>query len=388
MYKIVTLNKIAQEGLTVFSKDKYTIVNEDPNPDGILVRSFKMNDMEMPASLKAIARAGAGVNNIPVDACAEKGIVVFNTPGANANAVKEIVIAALLLSSRKITQGISWVQTMQGQPDVAEIVEKQKSQFVGPEIFGKKLGVIGLGAIGVRVANDAYRLGMEVWGYDPFMSVDAAWNLSRRVVKAASPEEIYRECDYISVHVPSSASTKKMVNKDAFAMMKDGVRILNFSRADLVDNEDMLAAIAEGKVSCYVTDFPVPELLGNDAIIPIPHLGASTPESEENCAAMASAQLRDYLELGTIANSVNFPATYLAWTGRTRICVIHKNVPKVIGSLTELLGSKGINISDMINKSKDKYSVTLIDVDGENLDKEALQAEMMNLKSVINVRII
>lgn len=393
MYKIVTLNNIAEQGLSCFSQENYVISDKDDNPDGIILRSFNMNDMELPASLKAVARAGAGVNNIPVDKCSERGIVVFNTPGANANAVKELVFAALLLSSRKITQGIAWVQTMEGQADVASVVEKKKSQFVGPEILGKKLGVIGLGAIGVLVANDAYRLGMEVYGYDPFISVDAAWNLSRRVAKAASLEEICRECDYISIHVPSNAKTEKMINKNCFSLMKEGTRLLNFSRASLVDNDDLLEAINDGKIGCYVTDFPVPELLGNDAIIPMPHLGASTPESEENCAVMAGKELKEYLELGVITNSVNFPNCYLPYTGKRRFCVIHKNVPKVIGALTELLGEKGINISDMINKSKDMNALTLIDVDidsAQTIDDvmKALQADMMKIESVVNVRVL
>ncbi|MCL1852955.1 MAG: 3-phosphoglycerate dehydrogenase family protein [Peptococcaceae bacterium] len=393
MYRIVTLNNIAKQGLNCFSEGDYVISNKDDNPDGVILRSFNMHDMELPSSLKAVARAGAGVNNIPVEVCSERGVVVFNTPGANANAVKELVLASLLLSSRKVTQGIAWVQSLHGREDVADAVEKNKAQFVGPEILGKKLGVIGLGAIGVLVANDAYRMGMEVSGFDPFISVDAAWNLSRRVAKAASLDEIYRDCDYITIHVPYSAKTEKMLNKNCFALMKEGTRLLNFSRAGLVDNDDLLSAIAAGTIGCYVTDFPVPELLGNDAIIPIPHLGASTPESEENCAVMASNQLKDYLEFGTIVNSVNFPNCYLPYSGRKRFCVIHKNVPKVIGALTELLGDNGINISDMINKSKDMNALTLIDVDIDQAQQDdevvdALKAKMMTVDSVIDVRVI
>ncbi|MCL1917219.1 MAG: phosphoglycerate dehydrogenase [Peptococcaceae bacterium] len=388
MFKLVTLNNIAQQGLDCFPEKDYMIRKEDPQPDGILLRSYKMHDMELPASLKAVARAGAGVNNIPLQTCSDKGIVVFNTPGANANAVKELVIAALLLSSRKIHQGITWVQSLQGQQDVAEQVEKKKAQYVGPELMGKKLGVIGLGAIGVRVANDVYRLGMEVMGYDPFMSVDAAWNLSRRVAKAVSVEEIYRGCDYISIHVPFGSKTEKMINKESFALMKQGVRLLNFSRAGLVDNDDLLAAIEEGKIGCYVTDFPVPELLGNEAILPIPHLGASTPESEEVCAMMASMQLKEYLERGNISNSVNFPSCFLSYTGRKRVCVVHKNVPKVVGALAGLLGSKGINISDMINQSQDMVGYTLIDIDVDEIDGKNLAEEMEKIESVVRVRVI
>ncbi|MCL1790256.1 MAG: 3-phosphoglycerate dehydrogenase family protein [Peptococcaceae bacterium] len=393
MYKIVTLNNIAKQGLSCFSEDNYVISNKDDNPDGIVLRSFNMHDMELPASLKAVARAGAGVNNIPVEACSERGVVVFNTPGANANAVKELVLASLLLSSRKIVQGITWVKTLQGREDVAEAVEKNKAQFIGPEILGKKLGVIGLGAIGVLVANDAYRLGMEVYGFDPFISVDAAWNLSRHITKAASLDEIYRTCDYITIHVPFGSKTENMVNKDSFALMKEGTRLLNFSRAGLVNNDDLLKAIAAGTIGCYVTDFPVPALLGNEAVIPVPHLGASTPESEENCSVMASKQLKDYLEYGTIVNSVNYPNCYLPHSGRRRFSVIHKNVPKVIGALTELLGDKGINISDMINKSRDKNALTLIDVDVDatrEVDEalQSLRSEMLNMDSVINVRIL
>ena len=386
MYKIATLNKISDTGLSVLDKNKFAISSDEQNPDGAILRSFSMHEMELPSSLKCVARAGAGVNNIPLDKCSEKGIVVFNTPGANANAVKELVIAGLLLSSRKISQGITWAQTLKGQDGVAALVEKGKGAFVGPEIMGKKLGVIGLGAIGVLVANAASALKMDVVGFDPFLSVDAAWSVSTRVQKAKSVEEIIETCDYISIHVPFNKDTKGMINAETLANVKPGVRILNFSRGELVDNAAIIEALASGKVDTYVTDFPVDELLGVDGVIPVPHLGASSPESEENCAYMAALELRDYLEHGIIKNSVNFPNCDMPYTGRTRICVPHKNIPSVISAITTAVGKKNINIDNMMNKSRGDYAYTMLDVDQGDL--VGLEAELMAVDGVISVRII
>ena len=336
MYKITTLNKIAAVGLNHLPKERYEITPDSisPDTDGILLRSFNMHEMELPEHLTAIARAGAGVNNIPVEVCTERGIVVFNTPGANANAVKELVLAGLLLASRRIVDGINWVQSLQGAQGVAKLVEKEKSRFGGAELAGKKLGVVGLGAIGASVANAAQALGMQVYGFDPFMSVDAAWRLSRSIQKAGGLDEIFTNCEYISIHVPLAQNTKHVLNKEAFAAMKPGVRVLNFSRAELVDDAALKAAMDQGIVDKYVTDFPSEGLLGNPNIITIPHLGASTAESEDNCAEMAAVQLKDYLEHGNIVNSVNFPECVMPYTGRQRVCVLHKNVPNDIGPLT------------------------------------------------------
>ena len=386
MYKITTLNKISDTGLSVLDANKFAISSDEQNPDGIILRSFSMHDMELPASLKCVARAGAGVNNIPLDKCSEKGVVVFNTPGANANAVKEMVLAALLLSSRKIAQGITWAQGLKGTGDVAALVEKGKASFVGPEIMGKKLGVIGLGAIGVLVANAANALKMEVVGFDPFLSVDAAWTISNHVQKAASMEEILAECDYITIHVPYNKDTKGMFNAEKFAQCKPGVRILNFSRGEIVDNAAMIDALAAKQVDTYVTDFPVDELLGVDGVVPIPHLGASTPESEENCAQMAAQELRDFLEHGIIRNSVNFPNCDMPYSGRKRICVPHKNVPSVISAVTATLGSKKINIDNMMNKSRGEYAYTMIDVDQNDL--AGIETELLAVEGVISVRIV
>ena len=326
-----------------------------------------MHEMEMPASLKAIARAGAGTNNIPVDQCAEAGIVVFNTPGANANAVKELVIAGMLLCSRKVVDGIEWAKSLKGNGDqVGKMVEKGKSSFVGPEIAGKKLGVIGLGAIGVRVANAAAALDMEVFGYDPYLSVDAAWGLSSRITHAKSLEEIYRECDYITIHVPQTPDTKGMINAEAIASMKEGVRILNFARGGLVNEADLIAGLESGKVAAYVTDFPSDALLDVKGVIPLPHLGASTPESEENCACMAALQVKDFLENGNIINSVNFPRVEMARSaGCTRICIIHRNLPNVLSHIMESVSSIGLNIENMQSHSKKDYAYAILDVTGD-----------------------
>ncbi|MBQ8533352.1 MAG: phosphoglycerate dehydrogenase [Clostridia bacterium] len=386
MFRIQTLNKISPDGLDMFDRKLYTYGTEMEDPDGILVRSASMHDMELPANLKAIARAGAGVNNIPVDACTEKGIVVFNTPGANANAVKELVIAGILLSSRKIVQGIEWTKTLKGNgAEVGKMVEKGKSAFAGPEITGKKLGVIGLGAIGVLVANTARKLGMDVYGYDPYLSVEAAWHLENAINHASSLKEIYEKCDYISIHVPLTNETKHMINAESIATMRDGVRILNFARGDLVSNEELIAALESGKVAAYVTDFPSDDLIGVDGIITIPHLGASTPESENNCAKMAAREMIDYLENGNIKNSVNLPNAEAPRTTDCRVCIIHQNVPNMIAQISGAFSEMGLNIENLINKSKKAAAYTMIDVQGaDKVNVEKLNA----IEGIINIRVI
>lgn len=361
--KICTLNNIAACGTSRLDPNRYTLAKELDGAVGVLVRSASMHEMELPEELLAIARAGAGVNNIPIDKCSQKGIVVFNTPGANANAVKELVIAGLLLASRKIVQAIEWAKTLKGQGDaVPGLVEKGKSAFVGPELQGKTLGVIGLGAIGIQVANTAKSLGMEVYGYDPYLSVDAAWKLSRSIQHATSLEQIYQVSDYITVHVPLNDQTRGMLSSQAFASMKDGVRILNFSRAELANTADMLKALEDGKVACYVTDFPTDDLLGVENVIAIPHLGASTPESEDNCAVMAVDQLKAYLEEGVIINSVNYPELDTPRTTDHRVCVLHKNIPNMLSQISGVLSKEGLNIETMVNKSKKEYAYTVLDV--------------------------
>ena len=362
MYNIQTLNKISEKGLRLLGKG-YDVQDTHEDPEAIIVRSAQMDDMAFGESLLAIARAGAGTNNIPVGDCAEKGIVVFNTPGANANAVKELVVAGLLLSSRKILNGISWAQTL--EEDVAKSIEKGKSNFAGPELAGKTIAVVGLGAIGVMVANAAHSLGMCVIGYDPYISVHAAWGLSRNINYAESIDEVLSCADYISIHVPLLDDTAKMFNKELFDKVKPGLRLLNFSRAGLVDNDAVKVAIDEGKVSYYVTDFPTEDLLGNEKIISFPHLGASTPESEENCAVMASNQTKDYLENGNIVNSVNFPHCEMPWNTNWRITVMHKNVPNMVGQITSALAKEHINIVDMMNKSSGDWAYTMIDTSTE-----------------------
>lgn len=386
MYNVLTLNKIAECGLEKLDKAKYSISDNCANPDAIILRSFNMHDMELPSSLVAVARAGAGVNNIPIDVCSEKGIVVFNTPGANANAVKELAITAILLSSRKIVDGIAWAKTLEGEADANKLVEKGKSNYVGPEIKNKKLGVVGLGAIGVMVANAAYALGMDVIGYDPYISVDAAWNLSKHIKKANDIKEIVTECDYISIHVPQNDSTKGMFNKDLFSIMKKGARIINLSRDGLVNNADMKDAIADGTVACYVTDFPTVETIGMDGVICIPHLGASTPESEDNCAMMAAAEIDEFMTNGNIINSVNYPNCDIPRETDHRITIMHKNVPNMLSAFSSLIAEKGINISNMLNKSKKDYAYTIIDAD------EAVSADVINtienMENVLKVRVI
>lgn len=386
MYKILTLNKISENGLKNFP-NTYTYSAEETQPDAILVRSASMHDMEFAENTKAIARAGAGVNNIPLDRCSEKGIVVFNTPGANANAVKELVLCAMLMSSRKIVSALDWVKTLKGNgAEVSKMVEKGKSAFAGPEIKGKKLGVIGLGAIGVLVANAADALGMEVYGYDPFLSVDAAWSLSRTIHHAASLDEIFTNCDYITLHVPLTPDTKEVICKKNIAMMKDNVRILNFARGDLVNNADILEALNESKVSAYATDFASDELIGAPGVIILPHLGASTPESEDNCAVMAVSEVRDFLENGNIVHSVNLPDVSVPRTGRSRITIIHKNVPNVISKITTTVANENINIDNMVNKSRGEYAYTMLDTDAD-VSEEAIAA-ITQLEETVKVRVI
>lgn len=365
MKNIALLNKIGATGLKKFDCASYNIGCEVADADAIMVRSAAMHDMEFGKSLVAIARAGAGVNNIPVDRCAEEGIVVFNTPGANANGVKELTMAALLLASRNIAGGIAWANGLSGEEDVAKAVEKGKSAFVGPELMGKTLGVIGLGAIGGLVANCANSLGMKVIGCDPFLTVDNAWHLSRSIIKANSFDEIFEKSDYITVHVPSTKDTKGMFNARAFSLMKDGVRIVNLSRADLVNIADLKAAIADGKVASYVTDFPTNDTINCDKIVCIPHLGASTPESEDNCASMAAAELIDFLENGNIKNSVNYPNIDLPRTAAHRILVLHENAPNLLTQISGALSNDGINIEAMLNRSKGANACSVLETNND-----------------------
>ena len=384
MAQIKLLNKISAVGINNFDRERYEVSTDFDNPDAIMVRSAAMHDMEFGDNLKAIARCGAGVNNIPVDECAKKGIVVFNTPGANANGVKELAIAALLLASRDIVGGIAWANTL--ETDVAKSVEKGKSAYAGCELEGKTLGVIGLGAIGGMVANTAKSLGMNVIGCDPYITVEAAWHLSRSIKKAASYDEIYKECDYISLHVPATKETKNMINAGSIAMMKKGVRIINLSRADLVCASDLKAAIADGQVASYVTDFPTEETVRTPGIVTIPHLGASTQESEDNCAVMAALELSDYMINGNIKNSVNFPAISMPRSTDCRLCILHKNVPSMLARFTSLCSEQGINIENMTSKARGDVAFTLLDVNGKPADAsiDALKA----LDSVMRVRVI
>ncbi len=385
MFSIKTYNKISKIGLSEFD-DKYTIGDDIENPDGAIVRSAALHDVEFPKSLKAIARAGAGTNNIPIDRCSKEGIVVFNTPGANANAVKELVIAGLLISSRRVISAIEWARTLKGQGDeVGKLVEKGKSAFAGPELKGKKLGVIGLGAIGVLVANAANSLGMKVLGYDPYLSVNSAWNLTQNAIHVLDINQIFEECDYITVHVPLNDATKGLINSKTIAKMKDGVRILNFARGGLVNSNDMIEALQTGKVAAYVVDFPSDEMLCVDGVIAIPHLGASTPESEDNCAKMAAAELIDYIENGNIVNSVNLPEISMPRSSKTRVCVIHKNIPNMLNAITSIVSENGVNIENMLNKSRGEYAYTMLDVaEIDNAVSEKIEA----IDGVIKVRVI
>lgn len=386
MYKYHCLNPISAVGLDQLDEN-YVNVETAKGADAILVRSAKMHEMEFDKNLKVIARAGAGVNNIPLERCAEEGVVVFNTPGANANGVKELVIAGMLLAARDIIGGINWVQEYEEDGDIAKITEKKKKVFAGTELEGKKLGVIGLGAIGVLVANAAVHLGMEVYGYDPYVSVDSAWRLSRNIHHAKTADEIYKECNYITVHVPALEDTKGMINKDAISLMKKGVVILNFARDVLVNQEDIVDALVSEKVRCYVTDFPTKEIVGVRGAIVIPHLGASTEESEDNCAKMAAAEVKDFLENGNITHSVNFPDCDMGAKGEgERITILHKNIPNMIGQFTALLAEKNMNIEVMTNKSRKEYAYTMLDVDGTV--SEDVEAQLAAVEGVLKVRVI
>jgi D-3-phosphoglycerate dehydrogenase len=388
---IKTLNNIAESGLNVFNKDLFTINNDSENPDAIMVRSFNMHTMEFGNNLKAIARAGAGVNNIPVEKCTEEGIVVFNTPGANANAVKELVLTLLMASSRNLFDGVAWTKTLVGEGvDVPKLVEAGKKQFVGKEIKGKTLGVIGLGAIGALVANDALDLDMDVIGFDPFISVDTAWNLSRNVQRAMTIEQLFANSDYITVHVPLTDDTKGMFNQETFSIMKQGVHILNFSRGELVNETDMEVALESGKVGKYITDFPNENILKMKNTVPIPHLGASTQESEENCAIMAARQVKEFLNTGNIKNSVNFPNASIPYTGQRRVAVFHHNVPNMVGQITSAISSYNLNIADMINRSRGGYAYTMVDIDNQiNSDIISGLVEKINrIDGIVTTRII
>lgn len=386
MFKVSCLNPIAQAGLDLLTEG-YELTDDLQEANAVLVRSADMHSSALPPQLEAIARAGAGVNNIPLNKCAEQGIVVFNTPGANANGVKELVIAAMLLASRDIVGGINWVKANAAHPELATLVEKHKGQFAGSEIKGKKLGVVGLGAVGLLVANIGIKLDMEVYGYDPFISVEGAWRLSKHIKHSTSLEEIYLECDFISLHTPLTEDTKGMINQEAFALMKDGVKILNFARDLLVNEDHMLEALSKGKVSRYVTDFPNPKIAGAEGVIAIPHLGASTVESEENCAVMAVQQLMDYLENGNITNSVNYPDCQMGECNHEgRIAINHRNIPNMLGQLTALLGQESYNIANLTNKSKGQWAYTMIDVETP-LSPDIVE-KIKEIQGIVRVRII
>jgi len=388
MFKIQTLNKIDTEGLTLFPLGKYEIASELPNPDAIVLRSFEMHNMELPASLKAVARAGAGVNNIPIDKCTEKGIVVFNTPGANANGVKELVIAAMLLASRDITESIVWAKSLIDQGDqVPVLIEKGKTNFAGQEIQGKTLAVIGLGAIGVLIANAATALGMKVIGYDPYMSVKQALKLSREVIWVEGIQPLLSQADYVTINIPQTAETKGYLNKEKFKMMKPGVRIMNFARGGLVNNEHLKVAIAEGKVARYVTDFPDENTLQMDKVISIPHLGASTVESETNCAIMAVNQTKEFLEHGNIINSVNFPDAEMEMHNEARILIANQNIPNMVSQISAVLAADGINIDQMLNKKRGEMAYNIIDVDRPVIDG-SIREKLLAIDGIFMVRII
>ena len=390
MYKIQTMNRISAEGLSLFPREKYEVAGEILNPDAVIARSADMHSIDIPASVRAIARAGAGVNNIPVAKCTERGIVVFNTPGANANAVKELVLAALLFSSRPVIKASKWVESLAGKGDeIPTLAEKGKAQFVGPEIQGKTLGVIGLGAIGSLVANAAVALGMNVIGHDPFISVDAAWSLSRSVARAESLDSLLAKSDYITIHAPQTDSTKGFINAEKIALMKNGARLLNFSRGGLVVNGDVVAAVKSGKIACFVTDFSDEALINVDNIICLPHLGASTPEAEENCARMAVRQLIGFLENGSIVNSVNFPkccAEGPVHPAGTRLCIANKNIPNMIGQITGAIAAAHLNISSMTNQNRAEIAYSLIDLDGPA--GEEVTSRILSIEGVISVRAI
>ncbi len=388
MYRIKTLNKIASVGLNQLDKSRFQVGDAVENEDGILVRSAKMHDYEFPSALRAIARAGAGTNNIPIDRCSENGIVVFNTPGANANAVKELAVTAMLISSRDVLGGADWVQEQAHTPgvDVAAAVEKGKSAFAGPELYRKTLGVIGLGAIGALVANVALELGMDVYGYDPFLSVDAALRLDRHVHVVKNVDELYKVADYISLHVPYTPDTKDFINAEAINKMKGQVRILNLARGELVCDDDMIAALEAGRVAKYVTDFPNAKIATVRNVVALPHLGASTPESEDNCAIMAVRQLEDYLVNGNIVNSVNMPNISQEWSGVGRLCLIHKNIPAMLTQITTILSNDNMNVENLTNKSRKDYACTIVDVNSRVTDKVA--DDLRAIPGMIRVRVI
>ncbi len=388
MFKIKTMNKIAPVGLERLPAENYTVSDDMQGEDAILVRSAKLHDYDFPESLWAIARAGAGVNNIPVERCSESGIVVFNTPGANANAVKELVLCAMLLASRDVIGGAEWVKQQAGTPgvEVADVVEKGKSAFVGPEVYRKTLGVVGLGAIGALVANIGLSLGMDVYGYDPYLSVDAALRLDRHIKVVKDLDTLYANSDYITLHLPFMEATKNTVNAAAIAKMKDGVRLINLARGGLVNDDDLIAALESGKVACYATDFPNNKLVAAPHVVALPHLGASTPESEDNCAVMAANQVKDFLENGNIKNSVNFPNVVMERSGVQRLCVIHRNVPAILASITTQLSKDGVNVENLTNKSKGEYAYTLVDT-GSAVEEKVIE-DIRKVAGIIRLRVI
>ena len=388
MYRIKTLNKISNAGLNLLDQTRFQVGSDVENEDGILVRSAPMHDYEFPDALRAIARAGAGTNNIPIDRCSESGIVVFNTPGANSNAVKELVVAAMLIASRNIIGGVEWVQEQVHTPgvDIAQAVEKGKSAFVGPEIYRKTLGVIGLGAIGALVCNIALDLGMDVYGYDPFLSVDAALRLDRHVHVVKNVDDLYRVSDYITIHIPYNNDTKDFINAEAISKMKGQVRVLNLARGGLVNDDDMIEALESGRVARYITDFPDDKIAPVKNVIAFPHLGASTPESEENCARMAADQLKDYLINGNIKNSVNLPNVSQEWSGISRVCLIHKNIPAMLTRITSILADEGVNVENMTNKSRKDYAYTMVDLNSRI--KDTVADELRAIPGMIRVRVL
>ncbi len=387
MFKIQTLNTISPQGLEQLPVECYEISDSFSDPDAILVRSFKMHDMELSPSLKIITRAGTGTNNIPVDRCTDRGIVVCNTPGANANSVKELVLAGLFLSSRKILEGVTWVNTLKkGSGDMSKLVEKEKSRFAGPEIKGKTLGVIGLGAIGVMVANDALALGMRVIGHDPFISIESAWGLSRNVIRAKSLDSLLGESDYLTLHVPLNEATEGMISHERFRAMKRGIRILNFSRGGVIRKKDLAHSLRDGTVASYITDFPDEEILSLEHTLAIPHLGASTPEAEDNCAVMAACQTKEFLERGNIRNSVNFPDCEMQFSGNRRILISNRNIPGVVGQITNIMAQAKINIADMLNRSKERMAYNIIDIDSD-ISKESILS-IQTIEGVTGVRVL
>ena len=387
MYQIKTFNRIAPIGLNRFDTEHYNVHEDIENPDGIVVRSAKLLDYQFPGNLLGIARAGVGFNNIPVDRCSEAGIAVFSTPGANANAVKELVLCSLLMASRDVEGSVRWVREQAAAGvDVTTVVEKGKAAFVGPEIYRKALGIIGLGAIGSLVANMAVKLGMDVYGYDPFLSVEAALQLDRHIHVVKDIQDLYKRADYITIHIHFNEQTRGMINEEAISSMKRGVRFINLARGEIVDDDAMIAALETGKVAAYVTDFPNNKILQAPHVLAMPHMGASTPESEQNCAIMAVDQLRDYLENGNIRSSVNLPNVYLERSGVMRMCIIHRNVPAMLANITSLLSTDGVNVENLSNKSKGSYAYTLVDL-GTKVDEKVIQ-DVKNLPNVIRVRVI